>query len=712
MRLTLRTLLAWLDDLLPEPDRNDLGTKVAGSPVAPLLVSRIADVVARPGLPGPSEDGPAGDANTVAAFLDNVLPVEHLEAFERTCLESDIHLAEVADCHALLAELTRNPDVARTIDPVMRARLRDAVMRAHDDEPSRSRHDEHEESAALGALIRDAGAAATASPGTIPQRRARASLGAWFSIAAAIALVAVLGALLVRQVWPPTGRSPQVAMIDPQERKAKPESPAHATDTPPSAAPKEPSEEPVPAQEPVPVQSDVPLTPEPLEEAAPDFPLPDDSVTIPLPAMEVAEPPAEEPPPAPDPAPPEVAPQQPFAMQSVVASGGPLLRRVADGEKPGWRAVFAGASLAGAEDLLVPVHVYPQIVRGDVSIRLLPGTRCAMMVDRDGVPRLEVVFGKAVVWTEAADARVGITAGGLSGVFTLGPRQPVGIDVELTRDVGSDPAVVPPGRRTTLFSVGGGRWSQTESDGGPPGVPLGGIPLQQPLLPRGGILWDSSAAGAARILPPSAEPAWMRMTGPTQPVDRLAAAALAKALAADVPAEEALGIMAEGRRIEDRMAAAATLALIGSYDAVAEALCEESPVRRLREGEWTILEASTVPLTLARGANAAAALRQAFESCGPAGRGAEIFLLARGLSSDELAGGGAEGLVASLDDSSLVIRRYALANLVGLLPNPTEATRDYRPDRSSRLNDKGLVWWRERVAAGLVGPVADGGGQP
>lgn len=715
MRLTLRTLLAWIDGLLPESDRNDLSGKVAASPVAPMLVARIADVVARPGLPAPENDGPANDPNTAAAFLDNALPVEQLEAFERICLESDIHLADVADCHAVLAELARDPGIARDLGLAMRSRLMDAVKRETGEEPMGSRE---EDAAALGTLMRDARKAAVTKAGAA--RRARSSFGAWLSIAVAIALVALLGALLVRQVWRPADRERQVAVGNreaghhesapaPREADAPvpavpaPEVPDPATresadDAPPAAVPTKPAEPPV-------SETTVAEPPtEPSKQAAPDFPAPADDVTIPLPVMEVDELPTAEPEPAP--APPEVAPQQPPAIPYAVAAGGPLLRRVNDGDHPGWRAVFAAAALADVEDLIVPFHVYPQIVRGDVLIRLMPGTRCATTVDRDGVSRLEIVFGQAVVWTEAADARVGVTAGGLSGRFTLGPRQPIGIDVELMRDKGSDPAIVPPGRRATVFSVGGGRWSQTESDGGPPGVPLVGIPLEQPLPPRGGLVWDSSAPGAVRILPPSVEPTWMRLTGPTQPIDRMAATALAKALAADVPAEEALVIMSSGKRIEDRMAAAATLTLLGSYGTLVEALCEESQSRRLREGEWTSLEALTVPLALARGANAAAALRQAFEARGPAGRGAELFLMARGLSAEELAGGGAHGLVASLEDSTLVIRRYALANLVSLLADPAEATRDYRPDRSLRLNDKGLAWWREQITAGLVEPLA------
>jgi hypothetical protein len=63
--------------------------------------------------------------------------------------------------------------------------------------------------------------------------------------------------------------------------------------------------------------------------------------------------------------------------------------------------------------------------------------------------------------------------------------------------------------------------------------------------------------------------------------------------------------------------------------------------------------------------------------------------------------------VKALEDPSLVVRRYALKNLAGLLPDSSTATRDYRPDRSALLNDKGLAWWRARLAEGLGSGEAD-----
>ena len=129
MRLTLRTLLAWLDNVLPAGEQKQLGEKVTASPVAQQLVDRIRLVVERPqvGAPRPDGRGLAADANSVAEYLDNTLEPERLEPLERICLESDMHLAEVAACHTLLAELAEDPSVVMPLDQAGRSRLLQAL---------------------------------------------------------------------------------------------------------------------------------------------------------------------------------------------------------------------------------------------------------------------------------------------------------------------------------------------------------------------------------------------------------------------------------------------------------------------------------------------------------------------------------------------------------------------------------------------------------
>ena len=104
MRLTLRTLLAWLDDTLPPSEVREIGKQVGESPFARELVDRIHRVARQRRLTVPSTSGPdSTDPNLVAAYLDNELDADLVNEFEKVCLTSDVHLAEVASTHQILS---------------------------------------------------------------------------------------------------------------------------------------------------------------------------------------------------------------------------------------------------------------------------------------------------------------------------------------------------------------------------------------------------------------------------------------------------------------------------------------------------------------------------------------------------------------------------------------------------------------------------------
>ena len=112
MRLTLRTLLSYLDDTLDPAETKIIGAKVADSEQARDLAERIKQVTRRRRLTTPPATGPGGiDANTIAEYLDNDVTPETAAEVEQICLASDVHLAEVAACHQILTLVLGEPAV-------------------------------------------------------------------------------------------------------------------------------------------------------------------------------------------------------------------------------------------------------------------------------------------------------------------------------------------------------------------------------------------------------------------------------------------------------------------------------------------------------------------------------------------------------------------------------------------------------------------------
>jgi anti-sigma factor RsiW len=108
LRLTLRTLLSYLDDTLEPSEATALGAKLAESEQAQEIVERMRNVIRRRRLTVP----PAAsrmDPNTIAEYLDNEISPEQAEELERVCLASNVHLAEVAACHQTLSILLGDP---------------------------------------------------------------------------------------------------------------------------------------------------------------------------------------------------------------------------------------------------------------------------------------------------------------------------------------------------------------------------------------------------------------------------------------------------------------------------------------------------------------------------------------------------------------------------------------------------------------------------
>lgn len=260
MRLTLRTLLAYLDDTLEPAQATLIGHKLAESPDALRLVERIRKVTRRRGLSTPPSTGTGtpSDPNTVAGYLSDGLPPEQLREFEETCIESDTHLAEVAACHQiltlLLSEQIRVPPTAY--------RRMYKLVKGRESIPGRKPGN----AIPVGGMIEpppadddsDAPFLLGMSDGG---KGGGNSLLRW-GLAAVLAAGFVVAAILVWPTGPAERKNPEVALKpnDPLrtvEPKAVPPKPPEERGEPvsPMPAPEKPPEEPmpVPPVEPMPV---------------------------------------------------------------------------------------------------------------------------------------------------------------------------------------------------------------------------------------------------------------------------------------------------------------------------------------------------------------------------------------------------------------------------------------------------------------------------
>ena len=115
MRLTLRTLLAYVDNILDPQDRDLLEKKVQESEFAQNLIRRSRDAVNDQELSAsePIGHGLRQDPNLVAEYLDNTMAREQIEEFERQCLDmssdADTRLAEITACHHILTMVLGEP---------------------------------------------------------------------------------------------------------------------------------------------------------------------------------------------------------------------------------------------------------------------------------------------------------------------------------------------------------------------------------------------------------------------------------------------------------------------------------------------------------------------------------------------------------------------------------------------------------------------------
>ena len=114
MRLSLRTLLAFEDNVFDVEQHRRLEQLLPADKNAEATLRRIRSIVRNPslGVPGLVDHQEELDPNYVAEYLDHQMSGSVQEKFEAYCLSADKYLAEIASVHHILSNVLGEP--ART----------------------------------------------------------------------------------------------------------------------------------------------------------------------------------------------------------------------------------------------------------------------------------------------------------------------------------------------------------------------------------------------------------------------------------------------------------------------------------------------------------------------------------------------------------------------------------------------------------------------
>lgn len=743
MRLTLRTLLAYLDEILEPKDAQEIGEKIKESEFAGNLLHRIRDVMRRLRLKSPEIDEPdtAVDPNTVAEYLDNTLPADRVPDFEKVCLESDMHLAEVASCHQILAMVLGEP---AEIDPKSREHMYTLQQVAREQSEMEA-----------AARVPESGEESPRPPSPprprpeIPEylrerpKRKRQYLIA-VALAAAGSLLAVF--LAVGGLLEPLGIHSPLASREPAGEQLDEVAPAQAENNtasetekspeplavdvpadeqPLTAPPLTPAAAPAAAPDVAPAAAPAPLEPaavapsdvsppaaappaedQPPAAAAAQPSLPGEGVAAPPepPAdtpPAVAEPPADTPPaiaetPAETPAEkpletPPAAPAPPELIGRFISDSNVLLR-LAPGEKE-WARIPAQDAITPGNELLSLPGFRPLIaLTAGLTLRLVDGTRIAFAASNAAdVPELKIAYGRVIVLTMGKPQarlalKLGEGAGQASGLLTFGDAETT-LAVEVSRElaVGRNPEDEAASQLRVVFCVVTGQ-VQWAADGAEP-VEIGSA---QKLLLGGG---ESGKPAAMET-----SPDWI-VADSVSLLDQKAAASAELELAAERPISLSLKELADHRKKEIRRLAISSLGHIGIFDQMAAML--NDPAQRLARDDYI----ADLRAALARGPQVAAQVREACERQFGLDAAA-LYRLLWGFSDEQLGAKDErlgttnvdEMLVDCLDKDQLAFRVLGFWNL----QNITGLGLYYQPEQPAVKRQQSVRNWRLRLKSGEI----------
>jgi hypothetical protein len=724
MRLTLRTMLAYLDDILEPDDAEDIGKKIAESDFATSLVHRTRDCVRRLrlGTPAVMGRGLGADPNTVAEYLDNTLEGERVPEIEKICLESDVHLAEVASCHQILTLVLGEP---AEIDPASRERMYQAVIHAGETTP--------ETELTPSTVIRKPHL--TPSPSDtqeidpamikrprreVPDYLRESSSGRKWPLMAALAAVAAvltLAALLLlagppelRQMVAKWMGQPSKAQEEPEQLALLPEKPANDAiadkrddaEEPNLASTASPDETEKPAIEEREPAADLslprPSLPDEDSESAAPAPTPREAAVESEPEATADSEPNETAPTEPEPAAETPADEPPTPRVASTGKREPIDIAPAAGQEMGrylsdnqvtlvfdqassqWRRLQPKAVLAAGDKVLLLPSFRPALaLNNGITLQGAgPGLLDFQGFDESGTPVVEIEYGRATILTVGkAGNSLRLRLGGRDVVLTFGtPQSTAAIEVMGLLTPGKDPEEGPADLAVDLYATSG---QITWNDGS------GEHSLKTPEH-------VSLTAQSAANLPDGQFPDWVHRDT-TSAIDRGAAAAIEKELTPDRALSLTLKELAQNRRIEVRSLAIRCGGYLGDFDANVAALNDTD-----QHAAWPA-QVESLRAALARGPQVAAQVRETIEKQ-RSGDARSLYRMLWGYTADQLKAGDAAVLVDNLNSDALDIRVLALWNL----RNITGSGLFYRPEYPEARRRPYLLKWREKLKDGKIVP--------
>lgn len=718
MRLTLRTLLAYLDGILDPADSEDLGKKVEESEYAAGLIHRVRDVMRRQRLGAPSltERGPGLDPNTVAEYLDNTLASERVIDFEKVCLDSDIHLAEVASSHQILTLVLGEP---AEVDPA----ARDRMYRLSEDKekvqppPTPTVHTTldlpEEETPPRLDLEPKETTPATRKPRqkpTVPEYlREPRKKSSWISVAAALLLAvcitgvvlmafgqfepgAPIGNMLVSLGWiTPSSEKDGLAKNDDQDAAGQSQekpSAVTANETPEASTPaatetpvKEPVETPV---VPPPVAPEVPETPPATDSTEPEE-MPDQPANVqpPTPPVETTPPPTpdvepKETPLAPQPAailPPEPLGRLMSSKQVLLSNGG------------GWSRVDTNQMLIPQEVMTLPTYRAKIALTIGVTLEILGGSRVELLGSTaQELPGVRVRSGRVVMMPLGkVGSRMRLIFGDRTGTITFNDADTiVALYVSRLRTPGTNPEAGPDRIVADLYvATGDITWQETAEGNA-------AAPIQ--LAPSQCLNFDAQLTSPptdVKELPP-----WIE-SSPISALDRRASAAIADALPTDRLVRVGLMELAVSRpQKEVKWLAFRCLGYVGQFDDIVKAL--NDPDYKLVWSDYVDM----LRMAVARDAETAAAVRVSLEKQYPQ-QAPGMYRMLWGYTDQDLGKGKKPGmgedvtLVRGLDDELLAARVLSYWNLKDI----TGQGAAYQPEQTAARRQQSVRRWRQRLDA-------------